>query len=335
MCAAASGGILLREYHTFSLPVTAKALLLPTREEEVPTLARRADYIIGEGSNILPLGPMPVVLSTRDLKGYKVRAENTDGVEVEVFAGENWDAWVRLCIARGWHGLENLAGIPGSVGGAVVQNIGAYGIELAPFLVEVRGWNRRIEDWQTIPAEACEMGYRTSLFQKSAWQDQFIITRVVLRLKKRFEPVLSYPDVNQRIDSTRKQDPWCLYETVRAIRSEKLPSQGSAGSFFKNPVLSEAELASLKAKAPDVPFYPHGAGFFKVPAAWLIDRAGLKGYRVGGAQVHVRQPLVIVNTGSAIPQDIWGLAQYVQTKVYEKWGVLLEPEVRILFPIER
>ncbi|MCX7606948.1 MAG: UDP-N-acetylmuramate dehydrogenase [Bacteroidia bacterium] len=332
MSAVVSGGIPLRRYHSFALSVKAEILLLPSQEEAVPEAASQATYIIGEGSNILPLGNLPAVLSTRYLRGYQVLKEENDTVVVEIAAGENWDGWVRFCIAQGWHGLENLAAIPGSVGAAVVQNIGAYGVELAPFLLSVYGWNRRIEAWQDIPADACRLGYRHSLFQEEAWRDQFVITRVTLRLSKRFEPVLTYPDVLARIDPTQQHDPWHVYETIRAIRSEKLPAEGSAGSFFKNPILSLSELRTLQKKAPEVPFHPQPDGKFKVSAAWLIDRAGLKGHRIGNALVHPRQPLVLVNTGSATPDELWSLAQHVRDTVMEKWGIPLEMEVRPLFP---
>lgn len=332
MCAAVSGGIPLDRYHSFALPVSAAAFLLPSSEEAIPEAAAQARYVIGEGTNLLPLGNLPAVLSTRNLRGYWIEAEDTDSLTVTVAAGENWDAWVRFAIAHGWHGLENLAAIPGSVGAAVVQNIGAYGVELAPFVVEVYGWNRRIEAWQRLPAEACEFGYRHSRFQKPQWRDQFVITRVTLRLSRRFEPVLTYPDVLRRVDPKQAYNPWYLYETVRAIRAEKLPATGSAGSFFKNPVLSLEALQNLQKKAPDVPFHPQPDGKYKVPAAWLIDRAGLKGYQIGGAQVHPKQPLVLVNTGTATPDEVWALAQHVRAVVRDRWGVQLEPEVRVLQP---
>lgn len=327
-----SGGIPLGEYHSLGLTVRAEQLLLPQTEEEIPGAAAQASILIGEGSNILPLGNLPPVLSTRHLRGYRVRHEAPDHVEVEVAAGENWDAFVRLCIASGWHGLENLAAIPGTVGAAVVQNIGAYGVELAPFLVKVRGWNKTLEAWQDLPAEACQLGYRHSIFQTPAWQDKFVITRVTLRLHRRYEPVLSYPDVMRRINPSRQHDPWHLYETVRAIRTEKLPARGSAGSFFKNPTLTGEMLQRLRAQAPEVPFYPQSDGRYKVPAAWLIDHAGLKGYRIGGAAVYERQPLVLVNLGDATPEDFHRLAQHVRSVVQERWGVTLEPEVRFLYP---
>ncbi|MEN3041259.1 MAG: UDP-N-acetylmuramate dehydrogenase [Bacteroidia bacterium] len=320
----------LRDYHTLGLSVAAQHLFLPLSEEDIPHLAAQVTYVIGEGSNILPLGDLPPVLSIRNLRGYRVLDDSDEYVEVEVAAGENWDRWVRLCIVHGWHGLENLAGIPGTVGAAVVQNIGAYGVEMAPFLVSVRGWNKTLEAWQELPADACKLGYRHSIFQEPDWQDKFIITRVRLRLYRRFTPVLTYPDVMRRIDPLRQHDPWHLYETVRRIRSEKLPAYGSAGSFFKNPVLSPEEFKILQEQAPDIPFYVQADGRFKVPAAWLIDKAGLKGHRIGGAQVYPRQPLVLVNVSNATPAEFYALVQYVQKSVYEKWGIRLEPEVRIL-----
>lgn len=333
MFTAAFGGIPLDKYHTFGLAVRAQELILPAREEEVPDAAEKAAYILGEGSNILPLGDLPPILSTRYLRGYAVLETTSDWVRVEVAAGENWDGWVRFCITQGWYGVENLAAIPGSVGAAVVQNIGAYGVEIAPFVESVYGWHKRLQAWRRLPAEDCELGYRRSLFQTPAWQDQFVITRVVLRLKRRYEPVLTYPDLARRKHPRLLYDPLYLYETVRAIRAEKLPAEGSAGSFFKNPVLTKDELASVQQKAPDVPVYPLPDGRYKVPAAWLIDRAGLKGYRIGQAQVHPRQPLVLVNLGGATDREVWALAQHVQKTVAESWGIYLDSEVRLLAPL--
>lgn len=332
MSAVAFGAIPLSEYHTLGLAVSTRRLLLPQSEEEVPEAAAHAHFVIGEGSNILPLGDLPPVLSTRYLRGYRVLHETADAVEVEVAAGENWDAFVRLSIACGWHGIENLAAIPGTVGAAVVQNIGAYGVEVAPFLLRVRGWNKSLEAWQELPADACQLSYRHSIFQTPEWRDQFVITRVTLRLLRRYKPVLTYPDVHRRIDPTRLHDPWHMYETVRAIRTEKLPARGSAGSFFKNPTITAEALQRLRQQAPDVPFYPQPDGRYKVPAAWLIDRAGLKGYRIGGAAVYERQPLVLVNQAHATPEDFRRLAQHVQSTVQAMWGISLEPEVRFLEP---
>ncbi|MEN2993076.1 MAG: UDP-N-acetylmuramate dehydrogenase [Bacteroidia bacterium] len=330
MSGSACAKVSLANYHSFGLRVYAERLLFPQSEAEVQTLAEQATYVIGEGSNILPTGNCPALLTTRGLLGFQLLRESRTEVEVEVAAGENWDGWVRYTLYRGWYGLENLAAIPGSVGAAAVQNIGAYGVELAPFLISVYGWHKERKAWLTLPVEACALGYRTSIFQTPEWRDRFIITRLRLRLRRRFVPVLDYPDVAARLNPEKQHDPWHLYQTVRQIRSEKLPSKGNAGSFFKNPILSYAELERLRQKAPDAPAFPYDAERYKVPAAWLIDRLGLKGYRIGGAMVHPRQPLVLVNTGTATPEEVLALAAYVQARVQETWGISLEPEVRLL-----
>jgi len=325
-------GTPLEKYHSFGLRVQAQTLLLPTSEHRISELVERSRYFIGEGTNILPLGDLPTVLSTRYLKGYEVIQSSSSEVEVEVAAGENWDSFVRFALSQGWYGLENLAAIPGNVGGAAVQNIGAYGVELAPFVDSVYGWDRLESSWKRLPVEACEYGYRYSLFQSEGWRDRFFITRVRLRLARQFRPVLTYPDVEAALAGKSTNDPWQVYQVIRAIRLRKLPSKGSAGSFFKNPILPESDASRLQALAPDLPLRPIGEGLYKAPAAWLIDRAGLKGFRWGGAMVHPHQALVLVNAYHATPMDIQQLATYIQAKVAEQWGVQLEPEVRYLHP---
>jgi len=295
-------------------------------------MAEQARYLIGEGTNILPLGDLPAVLSTRYLRGYEVIRQSSDAVEIEVAAGENWDGFVRFCLVQGWYGLENLAAIPGNVGGAAVQNIGAYGVELAPYVVSVFGWNRLERQWQRLPAEACNYGYRHSIFQTPEWQDQFVITRVRLRLWRHFRPVLSYPDLERAFGETGVNDAWQVYQVIRAIRMRKLPTKGSAGSFFKNPILSEAEAQRLRAKAPEAPLRQIAPGQYKVPAAWLIEKAGLKGLQIGKARISPQHALVLENTGGASPQEIARLAEHVQKVVAQNWNIHLIPEVRYLTP---
>jgi len=324
--------VLLTNYHSFQLPVRTTALLLPLSEAEVPAMAEQARYLIGEGTNILPLGDLPAVLSTRYLRGYEVIRQSSEAVEIEVAAGENWDGFVRFCLVQGWYGLENLAAIPGNVGGAAVQNIGAYGVELAPYVVSVYGWNRLERQWQRLPVEACNYGYRHSIFQTPEWQDQFVITRVRLRLWRHFRPVLSYPDLERAFGETGVNDAWQVYQAVRAIRMRKLPPKGSAGSFFKNPILSEIEAQRLRAKAPEAPLRQTAPGQYKVPAAWLIEKAGLKGLQIGKARISPQHALVLENTGGASPQEIARLAEHVQKVVAQNWNIHLIPEVRYLTP---
>ncbi len=305
-------------------------MLLPKSESEVPVLAAEARYFLGEGTNVLPLGDLPPVLSTRYLKGIELVRLGSDEVEVEVAAGENWDSFVRYCLQAGWYGLENLAAIPGSVGGAAVQNIGAYGVEVAPFIVRVYGWDKAERAWRHWDRPACGYGYRNSRFQQAPWQDRFLITRVRFRLPRRFEPILTYPDLARALGEQDVNDPWIVYKVVRAIRHRKLPTKGNAGSFFKNPVLTAAQAEALRQRAPAAPIYLTQAGAYKVPAAWLIDQAGLKGYRIGGALVHPQQPLVLVNEAEAKPADVVALAEYIQEVIQQRWGIRLEPEVRYL-----
>lgn len=325
-------GVRLTEYHSFRLSVQAAELLLPTSESDIPEIAQKARYFIGEGTNILPLGDLPPVLSTRYLRGCEVIHQSSEAVEVEVAAGENWDGFVRFCLVQAWYGLENLAAIPGNVGGAAVQNIGAYGVELAPFVVSVYGWDRRGRQWLRLSAQACEYGYRHSIFQMPEWQDRFLITRVCLRLRRRFRPVLTYPDLERIFGERGVNDPWQVYQAVRAIRMRKLSPKGSAGSFFKNPILSEEEARRLREKAPEAPIRQIAPGQYKVPAAWLIEKAGLKGFQIGKARVSPHHALVLENPGEASPDEVEALARYIQQVVAQSWDISLTPEVRYLPP---
>ncbi len=325
-------GVLLADYHSFQLQVQTDAFLLPLSEAQVPEMAEHARFFIGEGTNVLPLGDLPPVLSTRYLRGCDVVRTHADSVEIEVAAGESWDGLVRFSLGQGWYGLENLAAIPGNVGGAAVQNIGAYGVELAPYVVSVYGWDRLERRWQRIPGEACGYGYRQSIFQSAEWQDRFLITRVRLRLWRQFRPILNYPDLERYFGDRPINDPWLVYQAVRSIRLRKLPTRGSAGSFFKNPLLSEEEARRLRKKAADVPLWKSSSGQYKVSAAWLIEKAGLKGFSLGKARVSPQHALVLENTGGASPHDLAELAAHIQQIVAKKWGIRLIPEVRYLTP---
>lgn len=245
-------------------------------------------------------------------------------------AGENWHELVKYSLEQGMSGLENLALIPGCAGSAPIQNIGAYGIEFQRVCDYVDVLNLRTNEVFRLTADECQFGYRESIF-KHSYRDGYAIIAVGLRLDKLWQPVLNYGDLAQlpRETVTPKQ----VFDSVCHMRKTKLPDPhetGNAGSFFKNPVVTAAVAAQIKAIFPDAPMYPQASGDMKLAAGWLIDRCDLKGFQVGGAAVHQKQALVLINKDHATSADVAMLAQAVRNRVAEKFDVWLEPEVRFI-----
>ena len=291
---------------------------------------------LGGGSNLLFTGDYPGLVVKVALTGVTVRHENDDEVVVEAAAGENWHGFVQHTLEQGWAGLENLSLIPGTVGASPIQNIGAYGVEVKDCLTEVVCADLRDNGALRILSNAeCRFGYRDSVF-KHEMNGRLLVTAVRFRLSKRPELHTGYGDIGKELAAMGKANgasPSDVSEAVIRIRSAKLPNPlelGNAGSFFKNPIIDADTAEALLARHPDLPHYPAGAGKTKLAAGWLIDRAGLKGYREGDAGVHARQALVLVNYGHANGKEIWALAQKVQAAVKERYGVQLEPEPLVL-----
>ncbi|MGH8034797.1 MAG: UDP-N-acetylmuramate dehydrogenase, partial [Lysobacterales bacterium] len=249
---------------------------------------------------------------------------------VEVGAGENWHDLVTWSVETGLSGLENLALIPGLTGAAPIQNIGAYGVELSSVLHAVTAWDMHQGKWAVLSAEECAFSYRDSMF-KSALPGSYFITSVSLRLRKHFEPQLGYAGLAESLDAAgiMQPGPRDIFGAVIGLRQRKLPNpalQGNAGSFFKNPVVSLKQLEDLLHRFNDVPHWPLSQNAAKIAAGWMVDQCQLKGFRLEGAEVSRLHALVLVNTGQASGAAVWKLAQHVQNVVYERFGILLEPE---------
>jgi len=242
---------------------------------------------------------------------------------------------VKTCMNKGFHGLENLALIPGTAGAAPVQNIGAYGVELADFVVSVRVFDSTELRFRTLDREACEFDYRHSLFKQPAGAD-LVITEVELQLHRDWQPDTRYSALSEALQQAgiSEPTPQQLFDTVCQVRLSKLPDPatlGNAGSFFKNPVVSEQKYRSLQADFPAMPAFPTDEpGLVKIPAAWLLDSLGWKGQTRGGAAVYDRHALVLVNKDRASAEDIFMLAQDMSSKVLTRFGIALQPEVRII-----
>ncbi|GAB4473151.1 MAG: UDP-N-acetylmuramate dehydrogenase [Burkholderiaceae bacterium] len=302
--------------------------------EDDPRLRGLPRLVLGGGSNILFTRDVDGVLVKVDVPGLRAVGEDEHAWFVEVGAGENWHATVRRLLDAGRPGLENLALIPGQAGAAPIQNIGAYGLQLAERFQALAAWDIEARAVVTMNAADCDFGYRDSAF-KGVLAGRRIILSLTLALPKRWTPVAGYADVANELKVRGIGAPSArdIFDVVCAIRRRKLPDPaaiGNAGSFFKNPIVTREQHQALLAHHPSLVSYPMPGGRFKLAAGWLIEAAGLKGATRGRAGVYEKQALVLVNRGGATGAEILALAREVQDKVREKFGVLLEPEPLIV-----
>ena len=301
-----------------------RAALAEARERGLPVI------VLGEGSNVVFAGDVDALVLRYTATGRDVLAEDSDSVLLRVGAGENWHRLVCWCLEQGYHGLENLALIPGTVGAAPIQNIGAYGVELAAFVDAVHAL--RISDGEalTLSREACAFGYRDSIF-KGALRDAVVITAVDLRLRRRPAPVTDYPSLRDRLDDQGAgADPRAVFDAVVALRRERLPDPAetpNAGSFFKNPVVDRSTAAALAAGCPGMPQFDAPGGR-KLAAGWLIERCGWRGVEGEGVAVHPGHALVLVSRGGD-GRALLALARRIQDSVTATFGCSLEIEPRI------
>lgn len=295
--------------------------------------------LVGCGSNLLFLDNFEGFLLKSNIKGYTIKQETNDEVLVEVGSGEICDDFIAQAIQNGWYGMENLSLIPGQVGAAAVQNIGAYGVEAQDVIEEVKGISIKDGQERTWKQKDCKYGYRQSIFKSELW-GKYAITRVTFRLSKHFEPKLQYGGLMKAVEGKGFTEKTITAEELRQIiidiRNAKLPDpkkQGNAGSFFKNPVVPKEKAEQLLSEYPSMPYYPVDKGKVKLAAGWLIEQAGWKGKSLGPAAVHDCQALVLVNKGGATGNDILRLCEAVKKDVNERFGIELEPEVNFITSI--
>ena len=330
----------LRALNSFGLPAVARRLVRIRAEADVrrvlddPAIGRLPRLVLGGGSNLVfTRDPAGVVLKV-EVAGMRLLQAHDDAWIVEAGAGESWHALVEWTLAQGWPGLENLALIPGTVGAAPVQNIGAYGVELTDRFESLDAVDLVTGRTVTLDRAACRFGYRDSVF-KGALAGKSLITRVRLRLPRPWVPVLGYQDLERRVAETgiTAPDARTIFDWVCAIRRDKLPDPariGNAGSFFKNPVVTAEQCRDIIGRDPHVVHYPLPDGSFKLAAGWLIDACGWKGKSIGHAGVHDRQALVLVNRGDASGAEVLTLARAIQESVYGRFGIRLEPEPAVV-----
>ncbi|MDX1489871.1 MAG: UDP-N-acetylmuramate dehydrogenase [Pseudohongiellaceae bacterium] len=287
--------------------------------------------VLGGGSNVLLTSDYDGLVLHNSLRGIRIERAADNKMLVTAAGGENWHQFVKYCLEHHCYGLENLALIPGNVGAAPIQNIGAYGCEVADFIRFVRVEDIYSGNIDVLTPSDCQFSYRDSVF-KNELAGKKIILEVGFELLSEPEINLSYPALKQYFaDKSLRPEPEQVFKAVCDIRSSKLPDPkvlGNAGSFFKNPVITKAQYDALISKHPNMPSYQLEQGEVKVPAAWLIDQAGLKGLSVGDAQVHDKQALVIVNKGQASAEDITNLAKQVMHEVRARYDIALELEVQ-------
>ena len=326
----------LQALNSFGLPAMAALLVELESEEELlslPAFDPRRDCVLGGGSNVVFVGDVPGTVYRNSIPGRALVEDSGDEVLLEVGAGEDWHQLVRWTLAQGLSGLENLSLIPGRVGAAPIQNIGAYGVELSSLLESVTAWEWQQARWVCFSADDCQLAYRDSRF-KSREPDRYLITSIRLRLRRRFRPVLEYAGLREELAAMDIREPSArdVSDAVIRIRRRKLPDpaeNGNAGSFFKNPLVSAARAEQLQAAHPGLVSWPTGDGTAKLSAAWLIEKCGLKGERFGDAAVSKQHALVLLNRGAATGADVAALARRIQARVADEFGVPLEPEPRL------
>jgi len=337
----------LAPHNSFGIVAKARELVRVRAESDVielladPQLAGRPKFVLGGGSNIVLTGDVrPLVLKV-EIAGRRVVDDGPRATVVEIGAGENWHEAVRWTLDQGLPGLENLALIPGTVGASPVQNVGAYGVELQDRFESLDAIDLQTGRVFTLDAAQCAFGYRDSVFKHlppepgdargMGLAGRALILRVRLRLPKPWKPVLGYADLERKMAESGVRQPTArqIFDWVCAIRGAKLPDPrviGNAGSFFKNPTVTPEQCTDIIAREPNIVHYPMPDGRVKLAAGWLIDACGWKGKSVGNAGVYEKQALVLVNRGGATGGEVVTLARAIQTSVYERFGIRLEPE---------
>lgn len=345
----------LQPYNTFGIMARADTLVRVCSSADLaalradPELGAAPVFVLGGGSNVVLTGDVRPVVLKIEIKGRRLVQETAHAWIVEAGAGESWHDTVAWTLEQGWPGLENLALIPGTVGAAPVQNIGAYGVELQDRFDSLDAVDLLTGQSFSLDASQCAFGYRDSIFKHApsnpdagdalprgmGLAGRAVITQVRFRLPKPWKPELGYAELERRAVDTGLAQPTAqqIFDWVCAIRRAKLPDPaviGNAGSFFKNPTVTPEQCADIIAREPKIVHYPLDDGRIKLAAGWLIDACGWKGKTVGQAAVYEKQALVLVNRGkgesSVTGGEVMTLARAIQTSVYERFGIRLEPE---------
>ena len=332
-------GETLRGYNTLALDARAQAFAEVHSEQELLAALAQARALglpvmpLGEGSNIVLAGSVAALVIRLGTRGIEVLARDAGTVSLRVAAGESWHGLVRWTLQQGYYGLENLALIPGTVGAAPIQNIGAYGVELASCVQRVNALQIGSDERLALSHQQCEFGYRDSVF-KHRLRDKVVITSIDPQLSLRPAVSVEYPALAGYFEQhgITEPTPEAVFDAVVKIRRSRLPDPAvipNAGSFFKNPIVEQTEAQRLQQVYPELPSYPQHDGRVKLSAAWMIDRCGWKGVRRGGVGVHAHHALVLVNYGSDSGAELLALASDIVSSVQGAFGVRLEIEPRV------
>lgn len=325
----------LKPYNTFGIDVKARYFSQAHDDQEVRQALAQAQQgglpvlVVGGGSNLLLTRDIDALVLHMASRGRRVLSDDGERIVVEAEAGEPWHPFVQWTLAQGYCGLENLSLIPGTVGAAPMQNVGAYGVEIKDVFAGLTALDRQTGELRDFGLAECAFGYRDSLFKRNP--GRWLILRVRFALSRTLQAHLDYGPVRQRLAEQGVTEPTAqaISEAICSIRREKLPDPaelGNAGSFFKNPVISAEQVERIRAQHPGVVAYPQADGQVKLAAGWLIEQAGWKGHREGDAGVHRLQSLVLVNYGQASGAQMHALARRIQADILERFGVELEME---------
>jgi UDP-N-acetylmuramate dehydrogenase len=329
----------LKNLNTFGISAKAKFFAEISSEEALKELMSSSEYknnqklILGGGSNILFTKDFDGIVIRNKLEGITLIKENEDHVWIKAMSGVIWHELVTFAVSKSLWGIENLSLIPGTVGGAPMQNIGAYGVELEKTLENVEAYDLASGEKRIFSKEECQLGYRDSIFKQEV-KGKYFISAITLRLSKKDDRNISYKILKDHLEKNNitVESPKDISIAVSDIRRSKLPDPkviGNAGSFFKNVFVAEEKLSELKKVFPELPSFQEG-GTVKIPSGWLVEQCGWKGKRVGKVGVHDRQALVLVNYGGATGQEVYDLAQEIIKCVYEKFGLTLVTEVNLI-----
>ena len=330
----------LKPYNTFGIAATCDHFTILEHPDQLSDIVHFLEHnpipvlILGNGSNILFVHDFKGLVILNRIKGMEIVSETDDEIQIQAGAGENWRDFVSYCVSRGWGGVENLADIPGTIGASAVQNIGAYDMEAGNTIINLITYNLKTNEKQTLTNAECHFGYRSSIFKNPEYKHH-IITHVTYRLNKTPLPITSYKAIQTALSEKHISSPTLhdIYYIVKELRKNKLPDETilhNAGSFFKNPVVSEQQARKIEQNHPDMPLFPLPDGRIKLSAGWLIEQCGLKGYRKGDAGIHNKQALVIVNYGTATGTQIMDIVQSTMQSVKEKFEISMETEVIII-----
>ncbi len=330
----------LKNYNTFNVDINCNYFVSLESMDDISELIDSRNmlnqdrFVLGGGSNVLFKNNYPGWILKNDIQGIDIVRKEGDDIYIEAKGGEKWHELVRYCIKNNLGGLENLSYIPGTVGAAPIQNIGAYGVELKNIFVSLSAIDLETNELVEFKKNDCQFGYRDSIF-KNKYKGKYLISSVVVKASSKHNPIIDYPDIKRKLED-RNVDSYSISlisDIIGEIRASKLPDPaviGNCGSFFKNMTISTEKFNNLSKKYPDIPGYKQNNDFVKIPSGWLIEQCGWKGKGIGNASVYDKHSLIIVNLGGATGQELYDLSEKIITDVDKKFGILLEREVNIL-----